>query len=404
MPIYKWEGKTRQGVIKKGEMDAPNDNAVMDKLRAQQISPIKVKPKGKGDFTLFEFGSSVTEKDIVIFTRQFATMIDAGLPLVQCLDILINQQDNRTFAKVLSEVKEDVESGSTFARALGKHPKVFDSLFVSLIAAGEVGGILDTILNRLGAYIEKAMKLKKQVKGAMVYPAAITGISILVVMVLLIWVIPVFREMFKDFGSQLPAPTQFVCDISDFVKSKGFIFGGLPCIFGFIYGFKRVLKTEKGRAVFDSVILRLPVVGDLVRKVAVAKFTRTLGTMITSGVPILDSLEIVAKTAGNKTVENAVLKTRGRISEGKTIAEPLAESNVFPPMVVQMITVGESTGALDVMLSKIADFYEDEVDQTVEALTTLLEPIMMVFLGGLVGGMLVAMYLPIFKLAGAMSH
>ncbi len=401
MPIYKWEGKTRDGMVRKGEMEAPNEESVMNKLRAQQILATKVKKKPK-EISLPGFGQSVSEKEIVVFTRQFATMIDAGLPLVQCLDILVSQQTNRAFAKILQEVKEDVESGSTFARALGKHPKAFDSLFVALVAAGEVGGILDTILNRLGAYIEKAMKLKKRVKSAMVYPAAVSVISLAVVLVLLIWVIPVFQDMFADFGSQLPAPTQFVVNMSEAVKSNGlFLFLGALALF---YGIRYIYRTEKGRAIFDDVSLKLPIFGPLFRKVAVAKFTRTLGTMITSGVPILDSLEIVAKTAGNMTVEKAVLRTKSRISEGKTIAEPLAESGVFPPMVVQMITVGESTGALDVMLSKIADFYEDEVDIAVEGLTTLLEPLMMVFLGGMVGGLLVAMYLPIFKLAGAMAH
>ena len=396
MPVYKWQGRSRQGTNTKGEMEAPNEEAVIAKLRSQQIMASTVKAKSKQLEWLADFGQKVTEREIVIFTRQFATMIDAGLPLVQCLDIIINQQDNRVFKKVLSDVKNDVESGSTFARALGKHPKVFDQLFVALVAAGEVGGILDTILNRLGAYIEKAMKLKKRVKGALVYPITVLAIAGVVIVILLIWVIPVFKEMFEDFGAALPGPTQFVLDISEFMTSYWFFL--LAGFIGIYMGTKFILSTERGREVWDRLILKLPVFGDLLRKVAVAKFTRTLGTIITSGVPILDGLEIVAKTSGNKTIEKAVLKTKERIAEGKTIAEPLAESGVFPSMVVQMITVGESTGALDVMLSKVADFYEDEVDITVDALTTLLEPIMLVFLGGTVGGMLICMYLPIFKL------
>lgn len=396
MPIYKWEGKTRQGSIAKGEMDAPNEEAVISKLRSKQVmaTRVKLKPKSLGEITIFK--QKVTEREIVVFTRQFATMIDAGLPLVQCLEILVGQQENPTFAEVLSEIKSDVEAGSTFAKALGKHPKVFDSLFVALVAAGEVGGILDTIMNRLGAYIEKSLKLKKKVKGALVYPAAVMGISIIVVLILLIFVIPVFAKMFESFGGQLPAPTQFVVNISSFITDFWFIL--IPGIIGFFFLFKTLMATPKGNEIKDDMVLKLPVFGDLVRKVAVAKFTRTLSTMITSGVPILDGLEIVAKTSGNMTIEKAILKTKDRIAEGKTIAEPLQETGVFPNMVCQMITVGESTGALDVMLAKIADFYEDEVDQTVDALTTLLEPMMMVFLGGTVGGMLVTMYLPIFKL------
>jgi type IV pilus assembly protein PilC len=397
MPVYKWEGKSRTGQVIKGEMEAPNEEAVTQKLRSQQILATKVKPKGK-KLELFAGGGKkkITERDVVIFSRQFATMIDAGLPLVQCLDILMNQQDNKTFQKVLSDVKTDVESGSTFSKALGKHPKVFDQLYVALIAAGEVGGILDTIMNRLSAYIEKAMKLKKKVKGALTYPTVVMSVAFVVVMVLLIWVIPVFQKMFEDFGGTLPAPTQVVVNISAFVR--GFWFILLPGLVGLYFLFKYLVSTDKGRAIKDDVSLKLPVFGELLRKVAVAKFTRTLGTMITSGVPILDGLEIVAKTAGNQTIERAILKTKERIAEGKTIAEPLLESGVFPAMVCQMITVGEATGALDVMLAKIADFYEDEVDIATETLTQLLEPLLMVFLGLVVGGLLITMYLPIFKL------
>ncbi|MDP8254584.1 MAG: type II secretion system F family protein [Candidatus Alcyoniella australis] len=400
MPVFKWEGKSRTGAIVKGEMDAPNDEAVIAKLRSQQIMATKVKAKPK-DIQLFSFGQKVKEQEVVVFTRQFATMIDAGLPLVQCLEILVSQQENKTFAQVLAEIKADVEAGSTFARALGKHPKVFDDLFVALVAAGEVGGILDTIMNRLGAYIEKSMKLKKRVKGALAYPAAVTGVAVLVVVIMLVWVIPVFENMFKDFGHALPGLTQFFVDFSHGIRDYWFIL--IPLIIGIVVAIRYALQTEKGRETWDKISLRLPVFGPLLQKQAVAKFTRTLGTMITSGVPILDGLDIVAKTSGNKVIEKAVLTTKDRIAEGKTIAEPLAESGVFPGMVVQMITVGESTGALDVMLAKIADFYEDEVDMAVETLMSLIEPIMMVVLGGTVGTLMIAMYLPIFKLVSVMD-
>ncbi|NLH47972.1 MAG: type II secretion system F family protein [Myxococcales bacterium] len=396
MPVYKWEGKSRTGQIIKGEMEAPNEDAVVQKLRGQQILASRIKPVGKKAFNITIGKEKITERDVVVFSRQFATMIDAGLPLVQCLEILISQQDNKTFAKILSEVKGDVEAGSTFAKALGKHPEVFDQLYVALVAAGEVGGILDTIMNRLSAYIEKSMKLKKKVKGALVYPSIVMTVAMGVAAVLLIWVIPVFKKMFEDFGGALPGPTQFLVNISEFLRGYWFIV--FPAIFGLYFLYKYLSNTEKGRVIKDDISLKLPVFGELLRKVAVAKFTRTLGTMITSGVPILDGLEIVAKTAGNKTIEAAIMKTKDRIAEGKTIAEPLLESGVFPAMVCQMITVGEATGALDVMLAKIADFYDDEVDMATTNLTTLLEPIMMVFLGLMVGGMLIAMYLPIFKL------
>jgi type IV pilus assembly protein PilC len=341
----------------------------------------------------------VTTKDLVVFTRQFATMIDAGLPLVQCLDILSQQQENKAFQKMLVAVKESVESGSTFADALRKHPKAFDELYVNLVAAGEVGGILDTILNRLAAYIEKAQKLKKQVKSAMTYPTTIVGIALVVISVILVFVIPAFEAMFKDFGGSLPMPTQVVVAISNFIQD--YILVILGAGFGFVFLFKKIYATKPGRAKIDDWSLHLPVFGTLIRKVAVAKFTRTLGTMISSGVPILDGLEIVAKTAGNKTVEKAIYHVKQSISEGKTIAEPLTKSGVFPPMVCQMIAVGEQAGALDTMLNKIADFYDDEVDEAVTNLTAMMEPLLMLFLGVTVGGLVIAMYLPIFKLAGA---
>jgi type IV pilus assembly protein PilC len=404
MPKFSWEGKNRAGQVQKGEMEAPNETAVNAQLRRSGIMPSKVKERGKGldkDLTIPGFEPKVTTKDLVVFTRQFATMIDAGLPLVQCLDILGRQQDNKTFKKILTTVKESVESGSTFADALKKHPKAFDDLYVNLVAAGEVGGILDTILNRLAAYIEKALKLKKQVKSAMTYPTTIVGIAVLVIAVIMIFVIPAFEKMFADFGGALPTPTLIVINLSNFIQSYILvIIGG---IFVSIWLFKRIYRTPKGRAFIDAYALKLPIFGILIRKVAVAKFTRTLGTMMSSGVPILDGLDIVAKTAGNKTVETAIYKVRQSISEGRTIAEPLEASGVFPPMVCQMIAVGEQSGAIDTMLNKIADFYDDEVDDAVSNLTAMMEPLLMLFLGVTVGGLVIAMYLPIFKLAGTVG-
>ncbi|MGQ9655250.1 MAG: type II secretion system F family protein [Thermodesulfobacteriota bacterium] len=402
MPVYQWTGTNRAGKKVKGQMEAPDAEAVSLALRRQRIEPIKVKAAPKDLFENVAFMQpKVKEKDIVLFTRQFATMIDAGLPLVQCLDILAGQSDNRTFKKMLRQIKSDVEGGSTFADALKKHPKTFDELFVNLIAAGEVGGILDTILNRLSAYIEKAMKLKKKVKGAMVYPMVVMVIAVAVVAVLLIFVIPIFQKMFEDFGGALPTPTQLVVDMSEWFRRWVFLI--FLVVIGIIIAFNRFYRTRRGRVIVDDLLLKIPVLGDLIRKVAVARFTRTLGTMIQSGVPLLDGLDIVAKTAGNKTIEAAIFKTRASIAEGRTIAEPLGESGVFPSMVVQMIAVGESTGALDSMLNKIADFYDEEVDAAVEALTSLIEPFMMVFLGGTIGGLVVAMYLPIFKIAGTVE-
>jgi type IV pilus assembly protein PilC len=379
-------------------MSAKNDNEVMTRLRQQQITASKIKKKPI-EFKISMPGSGrISRRQLVIFTRQFATMIDAGLPLVQCLDILANSEANKAFQKLLYDVKADVEAGSTFADALKKHPKVFDELFVNLIQAGEVGGILDTILNRLATYIEKAAQLRRKLKGAFTYPVAIAGVSLIVIIVLLWKVIPTFEAMFSDMGdAALPGPTQAVIDMSDwFLGNWVLVISG---IVGGIMLFKYSLRTEVGREIFDSAILRAPLFGSLIKKAAVAKFTRTLGTMVSSGVPILDGLEIVAKSAGNKKIEHGIMFVRDRISEGRSMAEPLAETNLFPSMVVQMIAVGESTGAMDTMLNKIADFYEEEVDIAVEALTSLLEPIMMVFIGGIVGGLLIAMYLPIFTVA-----
>ncbi len=404
MGKFKWEGTTKSGQSMKGEMQAPNEEAVQAQLRRQGISPGKIKEAGKGldlEIKIPGFEPKVGTKDIVIFTRQFATMIDAGLPLVQCLDILSKQQENPTFKKNLTQVKEDVEAGSTFADALKKHPKAFDTLYVNLVAAGEIGGILDTILNRLAAYIEKALKLRKQVKSAMTYPATIIGIAILVIAVILVFVIPQFQSMFESFGQQLPLPTRIVIKLSDFLQSYIFVIIG-GC-YALVWILKRIYQTPKGQLYMDALFLKLPVMGILIRKVAVAKFTRTLGTMISSGVPILDGLDIVAKTAGNKIVENAIYKVAQSISEGKTIAEPLEQSGVFPAMVCQMIAIGEQSGSIDTMLNKIADFYDDEVDDAVGNLTAMMEPLLMLFLGTTVGGLVVAMYLPIFSLAGAVG-
>ncbi len=385
-----------------GEIEAPNEAFVIAQLRRQQIVPVKIKQKPK-DLSIRMPGrkGKVSRKELAIFTRQFATMIDAGLPLVQCLDILGMQQENQGFKKVILKVKEDVETGSTFADALGKHPNVFDELFVNLVGAGEVGGILDTILARLANYIEKAMKLAKQIKSAMVYPTTILAVALIVTVVLLVYVIPIFGEMFKDFGQALPAPTMIVLAISAYTRKYFLV--GVAAIVLMVMGIRWYYKREDGRRKIDRLLLRMPILGDLIRKVAVARFARTLGTMVASGVPILESMDIVAKSAGNKIIEEAVVRARASISEGKTIADPLAESKVFPVMVTQMVAVGEATGALDAMLNKIADFYDDEVDSAVAALTSLLEPMLMIFLGVVIGGLVIAMYLPIFKLAGVVG-
>ncbi|MHA7633282.1 type IV pilus assembly protein PilC [Corallococcus sp. M7] len=399
---FLWEAKTKSGESKKGEMEAPDAEAVNARLKSLGLNPTKVRKKGAldGEITLPGMGG-VTGKDILIFTRQFATMIDADLPLVQCLDILASQMDNPAFKKVVFAIKSKVEQGSTFADALKEHPKIFDELYVQLCAAGEVGGILDTILNRLAAYREKSEKLKAKVKSAMTYPTIVILVAIGVTAVLLLKVTPVFEKMFADFNSKLPAPTQMVVDMSKFAQAYFLhtVIGIAVVVFSFSWSYKQ----PKGRKFWDKVFLKAPLFGDVLRKVAVARFTRTLGTMISSGVPILDALDVTAKTAGNRTVEEAIYYVRGKIAEGKNIAGPLLETKVFPSMVVQMIGVGEATGAMDTMLNKIADFYDDEVDTAVSALTSMIEPLLMVFLGGVVGGFLIAMYLPIFSLAGAIK-
>lgn len=394
--VFVWEGKTRQGTIQKGEIAANNKEEVLALLRKQNILPINVTAKPKE--IKFSFGGQkISDKDIVIFTRQLATMIDAGLPLVQCLEILGSQTENKNFAKVIVQVRTDVEGGATFADALKKHPKVFDNLYVNMIAAGEAGGILDTILQRLAAYMEKFAKIKKQIKSAMIYPAVILFVAISVVTLLMVVVVPMLAGMFAEMGQALPLPTRIVISVSNFLKGWGGLSLGLAVV-GVFVGIKQWRNTENGLRVTDRIAMQLPVMGMLIKKVAVAKFTRTMGTLLTSGVPILEGLLIVARTAGNKIIEEAILSTRQSVSEGKTLAEPLNKSKVFPAMVTQMIAVGEATGALDNMLNKIADFYDEEVDSAVAALTSMLEPMLMIFLGTTVGFVIVAMYMPIFQM------
>ncbi|MFQ5673885.1 MAG: type II secretion system F family protein [Nitrospinales bacterium] len=396
MATFKYKVRVR-GKLQDREINAENEKAAAATLKQRNIrfSELTAK-KSWTEIDLFESKQKITEKDIVLFTRQFSTMIDAGLPLVQCLDILAKGNDNKTFAKVLTDVKSNIEVGSTLSDALRKHPKIFDTLFCNMVEAGEAGGTLDTILQRLAAYIEKAQALKAKVKSAMVYPSAIIGVATLVVAFLMIFVIPAFAGMFEGSGAELPGPTQIVMNVSDIFRTKvHYMVGG---IVAFVFSFKKIYATEKGRHEIDRFSLQLPVVGVLIQKVAVAKFTRTLGTLLTGGVPLIEALDICARIAGNKIVEIAIFKTITAIKEGETIAAPLSREGVFPPMVVQMIDVGESSGALDTMLSKIADFYDEEVDTAVEALTSLLEPMLMVFLGLVVGFIVVAMYLPIFKM------
>jgi type IV pilus assembly protein PilC len=398
MAKFKWEATTRVGEVKQGSMEAADETAVMNRLRADGLNPRKVK-KAPVEISI-QFGSGVPAKDLQIFTRQLATMIDAGLPLVQCLDILAAQTPNKIFARILSQVKSTVEQGATFSDALKRHPKVFDDLYVNLVAAGEVGGILDTILNRLAIYIEKAVKLRQQVKSAMVYPIGIFVVAIGVIAVMLVKVIPTFEDMYAEMGpnAKLPAATTFVIGLSHGFLNKWYVYTGTTA--GIIAALALMRRTDAGREIFDRALLYLPIVGGVLRKIVVARFTRTLGTLLASGVPILDALDICARTAGNRVVEGGIKKARDKISEGHDMASPLAESRVFPSMVVQMIGVGEQTGAMDQMLQKIADFYEEEVDASVSAMTSLIEPVMMAFLGIVVGGLIIAMYLPIFKLAG----
>jgi type IV pilus assembly protein PilC len=400
MPAYVWKGKTRDGKAVSGERVAESKEAVMALLRRDQILVSSVKEKGK-EIALPKFGGGVPAKELAIFVRQFSVMIDAGLPLVQCLEILGSQQENKTFAKILQQTRMDVEGGATLADAMRKHPKAFDDLFTNMIAAGEAGGILDTILKRLATYIEKSVKLKAQVKGAMVYPVAVISIAGIVIAVILWKVIPTFASMFEGLGAQLPLPTRIVILMSEwFVRLLPFM---VVFIVAFVFAFKRYYATYGGRRVIDRIVLKLPILGVLMQKIAVARFCRTLATLMASGVPILDGLEITARTAGNAIIEDAIMAVRKAVESGLTVAQPLKESGVFPPMVVQMIGVGEQTGALDAMLSKIADFYEEEVDQAVANLLTLLEPVMIAFLGITVGGIVISMYLPLFDLISKLS-
>ncbi|NOU34144.1 MAG: type II secretion system F family protein [Polyangiaceae bacterium] len=398
MAEWVYEARARTGELRRGLMEADDEAGVQMRLRAQQLTPVKVKKKSKA-FNI-NIGSGVSGKDLVTFTRLFATMIDAGLPIVQCLDILQGQTQNKRFAVILRDVKNSVESGATFSDSLRRHPRVFDHLYTNLVQAGEVGGILDTILSRLAVYHEKAMKLARQVRGAMVYPSVVVVVFIGVLSILLGWVIPSFQTIFKDMGAknELPALTLGVMAVSQFFVHHILIV--FLSMVGIIVGVIALYRRPKGKKFIHRISLKIPIIGDVLRKIAVARFTRTLGTLLGSGVPILDALEIVAKTAGNVIIEEAIMYTRAKVAEGKNVAGPLMETNVFPAMVVQMVGVGEQTGQMDQMLNKIADFYEDEVDVAVASLTSLIEPFMMVTIGGTVGVVLIAMYLPIFSLAG----
>jgi type IV pilus assembly protein PilC len=406
MPVFAYEGQTSSGESRKGEIEAKDDAAARKKLRQMQINPTKLSKKGGGLSMELNFSAvsmpaflrpGVGTKDLVIFTRQFATMIDSGLPLVQCLEIQSQQAPNATFRDELKVIKEAVESGSTFADALRKFPNTFDELFQNLVAAGEVGGILDTILNRLATHLEKADRLKRQIKGAMTYPAVVSVVGVGAMIVLLVKVIPTFETMFNEMGASLPAPTQMMVDLSRWLRSNGaYLFVGIAVL---VVALRYAYRTSQGRVIFDRIFLKTPVFGDLLTKSATARFTRTLGTMVSSGVPILDALDICGKTSGNRVIEEAIATARDAIAEGRTIAEPLMATKVFPDMVCQMISVGEATGALDVMLNKIADFYEEEVDQAVDNLTAMIEPLIMVLLGGGAGAFVVSMYLPIFTMA-----
>jgi len=395
MARFLWEATTRAGEKRRGAMEADSAVQVEARLRGDGLTIDRVRREP----IQITIGSGVTPKDLQVFTRQLATMIDAGLPLVQCLDILAIQTPNKIFARILGQVKSTVEQGATFSDALRRHPKVFDDLYVNLVAAGEVGGILDTILNRLAVYIEKAVKLRGQIRSALFYPVSILVVAIAVIAVMLLKVIPTFASMYKEMGhADLPAATKFVINLSRGFVTRWYLYAG--ALFGVVAGSAMIRRTDRGKEIFDRVLLRLPILGGTLRKIVVARFTRTLGTLLNSGVPILDALDICSRTAGNKVVEQAIVRARDKIAEGHDMAGPLAESRVFPAMVVQMIGVGEQTGAMDQMLQKIADFYEEEVDAAVSALTSLIEPVMMAFLGVVVGGLIIAMYLPIFKLAG----
>lgn len=401
MAEFQWEATNRNGEYRSGVMTADDADGVRTRLVGQGLVVTSVKKKPR-EINLPTIGSGVGLRDLVIFTRTFSTMIDAGLPIVQCLDMLAGQTENRHFGKVLSDVKNGVEAGRSLSDSMGQHPKVFDDLFRNLVAAGEAGGILDLIFRRLASYLEKADKLRRQIRGAMIYPTAIAVVGVLVMGIMMTFVLPTFEDMFKDLGAgSLPGPTRFVLSLSHFVVDNLLFIIGFMVIFA--VGFTAAIRTEKGRYAWDMFLLKVPVIGPVVRKGAVARFTRTLGTLLASGVPILDALEIVANTSGNSVIKKGIMYAREKVAEGRDLASPLMQTAIFPPMVVQMIGVGERTGAMDEMLQKIADFYEDEVDQAVAAMTALIEPIILVFLGGGVGGMLIAMYLPIFEIAGGIK-
>jgi len=395
MPNYVWKGRNRAGLVQEGVLAADSKDIALANLRRQNIVVTGIRERGK-EISLAKMGRKVPPKTLAVFTRQFSVMIDAGLPLVQCIEILATQQEHKNFQRILLQVRQDVEAGSTLADAMRRHPKAFDNLYVNMIAAGEAGGILDTILQRLSVYIEKAVKLRSQVRAALIYPVAVIVIAAIVVAVILLKVIPTFAALFTSLGAELPLPTRVVIASSNFLAR--YWWGFVVAIAAAIFAFQKYYATYKGRRVVDGLLLKLPVLGMILRKIAVARFCRTLATLTSSGVPILESLDITARTAGNAIVEDAILETRRSVEGGKTIVEPLRDSNVFPNMVVQMIGVGEQTGALDIMLNKIADFYEDEVDAAVAGLVKLLEPVMIFILGVVIGGIVIAMYLPMFTL------
>ncbi|MFW5731161.1 MAG: type II secretion system F family protein [Desulfonatronovibrionaceae bacterium] len=401
MPIFIYKARTRSGKKLKGDMDAPSLEMAETILKRKGMTEIKVKPKPKDilEGTFLEGG--VSSRDMVVFSRQFSTMINSGVPILQSLQVMCEQTENKKLRRKLYEIKSDIEGGSSLYDGLSRHKDVFDDLYTNMVDAGETGGVLDVVLDRLAQYIEKAAKLKSRVKSAMIYPGVIITVAVAVIAIILIFVIPTFEQMFADFGGALPAPTQFVINLSRFVKSN-FLYIVLGMVVFFIL-FRLFYRWEQGKVLVDRWVLFLPVLGSLLRKVAVARFSRTLSTMITSGVPILNALDIVSRTSGNKTVELGVMEARKSIAEGQNLAEPLEETGIFPPMVIHMISIGEATGSLDNMLGKIADFYDDEVDVAVDTLTSLLEPIMIVFLGVVVGGLVISMYLPIFQIADVVA-
>jgi type IV pilus assembly protein PilC len=395
--LYQWKGRTTGGEVVAGEMSAGSKAELVMNLRRKRVvltsAKEKVRNKGLGLF------GGISTKDLAVFTRQFATMINSGLPLVQCLDILSKQAERENFRKIISGTMKDVESGSTLADALAKNPMVFGDLYVNMVEAGEAGGVLDVILSRLATYLEKMNNLKRKVKSAMAYPAVVFVVTIAATTFMLVFIIPTFAQLYSDFGSELPGPTRVVLSLSRFLTTRWWLL--LTMVAGLAFGVKKYHDTKEGKKNIDRFLLKIPVLGTVLLKSSIARFTRTLGTLVSSGVPILEGLEITGKAAGNSVVRDAVMRTRSSISSGQTIASPLREAEIFPPMVVQMISVGEETGALDEMLSKIADFYDEEVDAAVDTMTSVIEPVMIVLMGGVVGGMLVAMYLPMFKLVNA---